>query len=145
MSDAGARILASWLGYSWGGLRDNDISDQHKDWSFDGIGFSSMQGGKPALRRIVQAILSAEKENQIPNDTQWQPIETSPRDGTDIIVCDAREYRPISLIVYYDDEDFYPYAWGTLDGPSYHIDKFTHWMPAPAPPAAPDAEATPDA
>lgn len=62
----------------------------------------------------------------------WHPIETAPKDGTDILACDARVIG-WTLVVAYDEDDE-TNCWMTADGPSYHRDMFTHWMPLPAPP-----------
>ncbi|UOF77900.1 hypothetical protein [Caudoviricetes sp.] len=68
----------------------------------------------------------------------WQPIETAPKDGTAILVCNA----PL-----YDENGFLPVA---VRWRSYHpnakgkemfrdmvgtkIEFATHWMPLPEPP-----------
>ena len=62
-SDEPAKLLAEWIGYSWDGLRNEDISDKWPDWAFNGIGRKHMQGGKPALRKIATAMIAAAQEN----------------------------------------------------------------------------------
>ena len=69
--DAAARILATWIGYSWDGLSDRDISAEYPDWARNGIGDLHMQGGKPALRRVVTAILTT---YSAPTDGLLPPI-----------------------------------------------------------------------
>lgn len=65
--------------------------------------------------------------------SEWRPIETAPKDGTDILVC-VRD-TDICLVVDWDDEASRPgWNWATLDGPHYHENLFSHWMPLPAPP-----------
>lgn len=54
-----AKLIAQWIGYKWEGLPDIDISDKYPDWAFDGIGTKTMQGGKPAIRKIVREALAA--------------------------------------------------------------------------------------
>lgn len=56
--EEGAKILAKWIGYAWDGLSDRDISAEYKDWAYSGSGALSMQGGKPALRKVAAAILA---------------------------------------------------------------------------------------
>jgi len=51
--EAGAKILAAWLGYSWEGMPDRDISDRFRDFARPG----EFQGGKPALRKMAARIL----------------------------------------------------------------------------------------
>lgn len=65
---------------------------------------------------------------------EWRLIDSAPKDGTDILACDARVLNWI-LVVSYDAEDF-PIVWLTADGPSYHKDMFTHWMHLPEPPVS---------
>jgi len=57
--EAPARVLAEWLGYAWDGLHDRDISNRYPDWVYDDIGGKKFQGGRPALRRVAQAMLAA--------------------------------------------------------------------------------------
>jgi len=57
--EAAARVLAEWFGYAWDGLHDRDISNRYPDWVYDGIGGKKFQGGRPALRRVAQAMLAA--------------------------------------------------------------------------------------
>lgn len=66
MSDveAAAQVLAAWIGYSWDGLHDRDISAQCRDWAYSGSGDLGMQGGKPALRRVARAMLDAAAKHQ---------------------------------------------------------------------------------
>jgi hypothetical protein len=59
--------------------------------------------------------------------TQWQPIETAPKDGTEIIVWDA-EYRHSYFARCNSKGEVY---WDELYGP---LENATHWMPLPEPP-----------
>jgi hypothetical protein len=65
--------------------------------------------------------------------SEWQPIETAPKDGTDILVADYRVAGGFMNVVAYTDEDF-PNVWETQEFLSYHHEAFTHWMPLPNPP-----------
>ena len=58
----------------------------------------------------------------------WQPIETAPRDGTQILAIWPGKGRP--RIVWFDR------ARWTDDGDHSLID-FTHWQPLPSPPITP--------
>ena len=64
--------------------------------------------------------------------TEWQPIETAPRDGCAILA--ARDYGELIQVVYWDDEQpLHP--WAVVDSEiSYPPPTFTHWMPLPEPP-----------
>ena len=65
----------------------------------------------------------------------WQPIETSPRDGTIVILFSADENMVdagywSSLI-----DSSPPAGWfETTGGDHWHLGDVTHWMPMPAPP-----------
>lgn len=62
---------------------------------------------------------------------EWQPIETAPKDGTDILLCDVRAQNIIMVAGWHYDDGGFP--WHTQDG-QYNKDAFTHWMPLPAAP-----------
>jgi hypothetical protein len=63
---------------------------------------------------------------------EWQAIETAPKDGTDILVC---MFGTAMVVVSFDGDVSEPsHPWLTLDGPSYHLEAPTHWMPLPEPP-----------
>lgn len=60
----------------------------------------------------------------------WQPIETAPKDGTNVLLCcyNNGKYVSIHMACYAKGVDG-NYRWyGEYDG--YE----THWMPLPAPP-----------
>lgn len=57
----------------------------------------------------------------------WMPIETAPRDGSEVLANTTGLGR---IVVYWDDDES---QWGT--GLGYlHRDAPTHWMPLPPPP-----------
>ena len=59
--------------------------------------------------------------------SEWQPIETAPRDGTDILVG----YTTGEIcILHFDAATF---AWWDHLG-AYEFPDPTHWMPLPPPP-----------
>jgi hypothetical protein len=62
--------------------------------------------------------------------SEWQPIETAPKDGTRILIFGAREcYGGDYISLAYWD-----HWWrGDYDEPVY-VDEPTHWMPLPPPP-----------
>lgn len=71
--------------------------------------------------------------------SEWQPIETAPKDGTRVLLgraewveigrwlANSRAYRGAPLGTWMDDAD--------NGGPEGH-DWPTHWMPLPPPPAS---------
>lgn len=63
---------------------------------------------------------------------EWQPIETAPRNGTEILVM--LENKDMH-IVYGHRYDFgNKFEWAQFDGPNNYNP--THWMPLPKPPSA---------
>ncbi len=67
----------------------------------------------------------------------WQPIDTAPKDGTDLLVhWDENKTAEGCLVVSWnDDPTRVGWQWETLDGPFYHREAFSHWMPLPPSPA----------
>ncbi len=63
--------------------------------------------------------------------SEWQPIETAPKDGTQIIAWGENIGHIVTEYAPFNGTDW---VWVTLDGPDYHVSAFTHWMPLPAPP-----------
>lgn len=58
-------------------------------------------------------------------DIAWQPIETAPKDGTEILAWDGDDRKILRWALgRWDDWDEMPSALG----------KPTHWMPLPEPP-----------
>jgi hypothetical protein len=99
--DAAARILATWIGYSWDGLSDRDISAEYPDWARNGIGDLHMQGGKPALRRVVTAILttySVPTGGLLPPvaDTHLAPSAVGTGSGQPSLVAQANAVKGIT-------------------------------------------------
>jgi len=72
--------------------------------------------------------------------SEWRPIETVPRDGTRILVCEADGQMYVTswpagsserwFVDHGDPEEW----WGDIDNP------LTHWMPLPERPATPQGE-----
>ncbi len=74
------------------------------------------------VRKFVAAPPTAQAEG-------WRPIETAPRDGTEVLADTSGLGR---VVVYWDDEES---QWGTGLG---YLDRGapTHWMPLPPPPTS---------
>ena len=66
---------------------------------------------------------------------EWQPIETAPRDGSDVLLF--RDRHPPVVAGWFDNRE--EAGWATYDNPEEWLHEgrnpFTHWMPLPAPPA----------
>ena len=60
--------------------------------------------------------------------SEWEPIETAPKDGTHILGY-GEEWPEIAVVVYTTGWDFYPYS-------DTDVGELSHWMPLPAPPTS---------
>jgi hypothetical protein len=61
--------------------------------------------------------------------TDWMTIDSAPRDGTSIIVCNP-EFGQVNMAIANWDED----GWAYADGPVQYYVGASHWMPVPLPP-----------
>ncbi len=87
----------------------------------------------------VQARMEAYADARVREAQQWQPIETAPKDGTVVMVCNEdgawiAKYVPIYPSGYRAEN-----PWFSLMLNHNHMRKGkpfgpTHWMPLPAPP-----------
>lgn len=65
--------------------------------------------------------------------SEWQPIETAPRDGdTRFLGCDASEQYWPHVYFYAGWEDENKPVWSMAG--EYFTNDLTHWMPLPEPP-----------
>lgn len=66
--------------------------------------------------------------------SNWQPIETAPKNGTEVLTWGVR--RGMDIAVYDPGSENEEYAWTcTSSGMSLdHESRPTHWMPLPEPP-----------
>lgn len=93
-----------------------------------------------AARQEMRQIIDEVAKIILP-ESPWRLIATAPKDGTEILV--KVRGQNTYLVVAWDDEIWdaksgqyrkQDLPWTTLDGPNYHIDTFSHWMPIPEPP-----------
>jgi len=86
--------------------------------------------------RILARATKAEAANA---RFQWQPIETAPRDGSYILVCQLGRSEPSVTICCFDDEWGNDGWWLCCDGKNPEIPlrgpEPSHWMPYPEPPS----------
>lgn len=77
--------------------------------------------------------------------SEWQPIETAPKDGSQVLVWDQTE--GVCTARFQSHVEEWRASWGSeewiQDGSVYDdalvARKPTHWMPLPAPPKSPNA------
>lgn len=72
--------------------------------------------------------------------SEWQPIETAPRDGTDVLIVDISATKPTASIAHFWSDD----CWICCHAESYSEAIYgeievmgdpSHWMPLPTPPS----------
>ncbi len=72
-----------------------------------------------------------------PPQDGWRPIAEAPRDGNEVLLLHRYHRHGNSQIVaFWDDEGNKTARWQTADGPAYHEEWPSHWMPLPPPPAS---------
>jgi hypothetical protein len=67
-----------------------------------------------------------------PTHGEWLPIETAPKDGTEVLVYGLDYDEQVIAIVEWDATNGV-YSRGPM-GDYFSFDEPTHWMPLPAPP-----------
>lgn len=67
--------------------------------------------------------------------TGWQPIETAPKDGTNILAWWANPHAE-PIIISWDGHNGEWSLWCfCVDGSTAATEEFSHWMPLPEPPS----------
>lgn len=73
------------------------------------------------------------------NTEDWQPIETAPKDGSNILIIAATAYSPQARVGWWAGD-----GWAFYSRPSKHsgggvtrMIEVSHWRPLPDPPASP--------
>jgi len=70
-----------------------------------------------------------------PGEDGWQPIETAPKDGTEIqVFARTEEGAEMQQVAHWDGAPTAEWPWQVSDGSAYHRGLFTHWRPLPIPP-----------
>lgn len=88
----------------------------------------------------VQARMEAYADARVREAQQWQPIETAPKDGTVVMVCNEDGTWIAKYVPIYPSGCRAENPWFSLMLNHDHLRKVrsyrpTHWMPLPAPPA----------
>lgn len=83
---------------------------------------------------LQSALLASETQHQ------WQPIETAPKDGTDVLLWCAGAMEPSYALIasWVDFKGEAPDGWCDASTGRYNDGcPPTHWMPLPSPPETP--------
>ena len=67
--------------------------------------------------------------------SEWQPIETAPKDGTPILVWDGVDYSCVQYLIRKDGSAFWELGHGMNGDRSFLLRTLLNWMPLPEPPA----------
>jgi hypothetical protein len=98
-------------------------------------GDRELDGDDPCPLTIWRAMLAASPS---PSVTQggWRPIETAPKDGTQIIVFSTEEADPSPTLAVFlaGESDFWLDAYDHSPMTGVVSGKPTHWLPLPPPP-----------
>jgi hypothetical protein len=87
--------------------------------------------------RILRAALSASQAAPTQVETQWQPIETAPKDGTEFVAAYARQGFVKQLVSYNTIHGHWQSKGEWEPGFTQNA---THWMPLPPAPSTPPME-----
>lgn len=121
--------------FDWG-YRIEGLGEQFK---MEGVLYSTLEAAKAAAQADYEARIRSALLPPVPVNSyeemraalEWRPIETAPKDGTEILTWSPGRSRLRALIC--------PCAWHPDAG--FCVDELrspTHWMPLPVPPAALD-------
>lgn len=87
----------------------------------------SMLLSEEPVSKLIDS-LSKEAE-QLEAMTQWQPIQSAPKDGAEILLFSMGD---IGVCYFRDDRDFLGWTWGC----DKEFRRPSHWMPLPKLPQA---------
>jgi hypothetical protein len=117
------------------GVQFHPSVEQAKSFSYDGE-FTPYYGARQ-MRDLLAAAASLAALAQAPVAQGWQPIETAPKDGTEVLLWLQPPYNSIEKARWFD-------LWGNWQIGEFPEDSDeycgigsalpTHWMPIPTPP-----------
>ena len=87
----------------------------------------------PRIKRLAAA-LEAAPSSPAP-ERGWQPMSSAPKDGTWLLVINARAVTPKPFFSSWNEKDG---AWVNQRNMPWHEPPMTHWLTWPAPPAVHD-------
>lgn len=105
-----------------------DFKDEH-DWR--AVAASTKASRLTILRGILDHLLAPEGGGRM---SDWQPIETAPKDGAQILISDGEDIWMAEWVDYAPPTGFIECG---SDAGGLSVDQLavcTHWMPLPAPP-----------
>ena len=82
---------------------------------------------------MTHSDLTMEEHIALGREAGWQPIETAPKDGTNILIISAKAYSPEAAEGWWDGRWWTYYSRPekfVVPGPT-HMVEVTHWQPLP--------------
>ena len=101
------------------------------DYMFSDV-FDELERARPAAQALEDAHLTPEQVGPLVARSRWQPIETAPKDGTQILLW-IRGIEPRPRIGYWAERGCDSGWYGLQSQHAYGV-IVTHWMPLPGPP-----------
>jgi hypothetical protein len=125
------KLARSVLGYYW-------IADASRKYLYFGAGkglgvFDTVEEAKAAAQADYEARIRSALSAQVQDVAGWQPIETAPKDGSEILALWKRSQIQSNGygVVWFEDGSWREFDYECL------VSDPTHWMPLPSVPAAP--------
>jgi hypothetical protein len=88
------------------------------------------------LQLVLEALTTMQaREATLIREREWQPIETAPKDGTEVLIFDANAKKgyvgDTPNVAYWDDSREAGW-WGSYETEQTRPHTPTHWMPLPS-------------
>lgn len=104
------------------------MADDEKPFA-EGIANAAFIAAAPRMAACIRSLLAALREAESP---KWLPIETAPKDGTEILIAWDQVVVPAYYCGLPGEDCWYEYGKGPADGKDeFGIASPTHWMPYP--------------
>lgn len=130
-------ICAATLHTSWDGLQEGRITERgYKPFAYNNFGGWRFQGGHEDIRDIARKAIAA-LSTTTAREAGWQPIETAPKDGRNVLLYadGVREYARY-VVGHWGKALLTPAQWFDYAGTKPLGLTPTHWRPLPTPPSA---------
>ena len=88
------------------------------------------------IKVAEKALLWADKRiRELEAERQWQPIETAPKDGTDILISNPKKWLYLRIAYWRKTQKAKNWKRGWFVEDGYDYNNASHWMPLPELPA----------
>lgn len=144
-ADTANEFIGEAYGIDWEYVVDNDLTTSSIEITVvDSINKKSIAKIGYWIVKVVGTQLHVYSNDKFHEmfelESGWKPIDTAPKDGTNIIICIAGITRSSGEAYWYQNENGSNGGWQTWDGENHkrtvYITQPTHWMPLPQAPGA---------